>query len=164
MNRTLNPAHAYGHDMKTTFPPHGRALLHQTPAGAVVIVENGTAVTHLFFSRMAQPEHLEWEETPLLRQTADQLDEYFQGSRRVFDVPLSPQGTEFERTVWKALQAIPYGETRSYGDIGPANRTPISMPGSRTGQQPEPCRHHHPLPPSHRSRRQTDRLCKRPDH
>ena len=103
--------------MKTTFPPHGRALLHQTPAGAVVIVENGTAVTHLFFSRMVQPEHLEWEETPLLRQTADQLDEYFQGSRRVFDVPLSPQGTEFERTVWKALQAIPYGETRSYGDI-----------------------------------------------
>ena len=103
--------------MKTTFPPHARALLHQTPAGAVVIVENGTAVTHLFFSRMAQPEHLEWEETPLLRQTADQLDEYFQGSRRVFDVPLSPQGTEFERTVWKALQAIPYGETRSYGDI-----------------------------------------------
>lgn len=103
--------------MKTTFPLHGRALLHQTPAGAVVIVENGTAVTHLFFSRMAQPEHLEWEETPLLRQTADQLDEYFQGSRRVFDVPLSPQGTEFERTVWKALQAIPYGETRSYGDI-----------------------------------------------
>lgn len=83
--------------MKTTFPPHGRALLHQTPAGAVVIVENGTAVTHLFFSRMAQPEHLEWEETPLLRQTADQLDEYFQGSRRVFDVPLSPQGTEFEQ-------------------------------------------------------------------
>ena len=48
--------------MKTTFPPHARALLHQTPAGAVVIVENGTAVTHLFFSRMAQPEHLEWEE------------------------------------------------------------------------------------------------------
>lgn len=43
--------------MKTTFPPHARALLHQTPAGAVVIVENGTAVTHLFFSRMAQPEH-----------------------------------------------------------------------------------------------------------
>lgn len=82
-------------------------------------LEDGCLVleTHLFFSRMAQPEHLEWEETPLLRQTADQLDEYFQGSRRVFDVPLSPQGTEFERTVWKALQAIPYGETRSYGDI-----------------------------------------------
>ena len=35
----------------------------------------------------------------------------------MFDVPLSPQGTEFEQTVWKALQTIPHGETRSYGDI-----------------------------------------------
>ena len=103
--------------MKTTPSPRGRALLHQTPVGAIVIVENGTAVTHVFFSRMVQPEHVEWEETPLLRQTASQLDEYFQGARRMFDVPLSPQGTEFEQTVWKALQTIPHGETRSYGDI-----------------------------------------------
>ena len=64
-----------------------------------------------------QPEHVEWEETPLLRQTASQLDEYFQGARRMFDVPLSPQGTEFAQTVWKALQTIPHGATRSYGDI-----------------------------------------------
>lgn len=103
--------------MKTTPSPRGRALLHQTPVGAIVIVENGTAVTHVFFSRMVQPEHVEWEETPLLRQTASQLDEYFQGARLMFDVPLSPQGTEFEQTVWKALQTIPHGETRSYGDI-----------------------------------------------
>ena len=73
--------------MKTTPSPRGRALLHQTPVGAIVIVENGTAVTHVFFTR------------------------------RMFDVPLSPQGTEFEQTVWKALQTIPHGETRSYGDI-----------------------------------------------
>lgn len=103
--------------MKITPPLHGWALLHQTPVGAIVIVENGSAVTHLFFSRKAQPEHVEWRESPLLRQTAAQLDEYFHGSRRAFDVPLSPQGTEFEQTVWKALQTIPYGETRSYGAI-----------------------------------------------
>ena len=70
--------------MKTTPSPRGRALLHQTPVGAIVIVENGTAVTHVFFSRLVQPEHVEWEETPLLRQTASQLDEYFQGARRMF--------------------------------------------------------------------------------
>lgn len=93
--------------MKTTFPPHGRALLHQTPAGAVVIVENGTAVTHLFFSRMAQPKHLEWEETPLLRQTADQLDEYFQGSRRVFDVPLSPKEPNLNERSGKPFKPSP---------------------------------------------------------
>jgi len=103
--------------MKTTPPLHGRALLHQTPVGDIVIVENGSAVTHLFFSRTVQPEHVEWGKSPLLCQTAAQLDEYLQGSRRTFDVPLSPQGTEFEQTVWKALQTIPYGETRSYGEI-----------------------------------------------
>ena len=103
--------------MKANPPPRGPALLHQTPAGSIVIVENGTAVTHVFFGRLMQPEHVEWKETPLLRRAARQLDEYFQGTRRTFDVPLSPQGTEFEQTVWKALQTIPHGETRSYGDI-----------------------------------------------
>lgn len=103
--------------MKANPPPHGPALLHQTPAGPIVIVENGTAVTHIFFGRLMQPEQVEWRETPLLRRTAGQLDEYFQGKRRTFDVPLSPQGTEFEQMVWKALQTIPHGETRSYGDI-----------------------------------------------
>lgn len=103
--------------MRTIRSPRGRALLHPTPVGDIVIVENGTAVTHVFFGRTAQLEHVEWKETPLLRQTAGQLDEYFHGSRRAFDVPLSPQGTEFEQTVWKVLQTIPYGETRSYGDV-----------------------------------------------
>ncbi|MHA3691525.1 cysteine methyltransferase [Akkermansia muciniphila] len=103
--------------MKANPPPCGPALLHQTPAGPIVIVENGAAVTHVFFRRLMQPEHVEWKETPLLRRTARQLDEYFQGTRRTFDVPLSPQGTEFEQTVWRALQTIPHGETRSYGDI-----------------------------------------------
>lgn len=121
--------------MKTTPSPRGRALLHQTPVGAIVIVENGTAVTHVFFSRMVQPEHVEWEETPLLRQTASQLDEYFQGARRMFDVPLSPQGTEFEQTVWKALQTIPHGETRSYGDIARQNTVKRSSSTSTSSSQ-----------------------------
>lgn len=46
-----------------------------------------------------------------------QLREYFDGMRSTFDIPLNPQGTEFRKQVWKALRSIPYGETRSYGDI-----------------------------------------------
>jgi methylated-DNA-[protein]-cysteine S-methyltransferase len=46
-----------------------------------------------------------------------QLDEYFAGERTGFDVPLSQHGTEFELAVWNKLRAIPYGETRSYGDL-----------------------------------------------
>lgn len=50
-------------------------------------------------------------------ETIDQLGEYFAGERDGFDLPLEPEGTEFQRSVWKALAEIPYGETRSYGQI-----------------------------------------------
>ena len=56
-------------------------------------------------------------ETGLLAEAARQLDEYFQGKRRAFDLPLKLNGTEFQRAVWNALLEIPYGETRSYHDI-----------------------------------------------
>ncbi|MBI2691207.1 MAG: methylated-DNA--[protein]-cysteine S-methyltransferase [Solirubrobacterales bacterium] len=49
--------------------------------------------------------------------TIDQLDEYFAGERDSFDLRLEPNGTEFQRAVWNALQQIPYGDTRSYGQI-----------------------------------------------
>lgn len=49
--------------------------------------------------------------------TIKQLDEYFAGARDSFDLPLQPSGTEFQRAVWNALEAIPFGETRSYGQI-----------------------------------------------
>lgn len=55
--------------------------------------------------------------TDLTNRAASQLQEYFAGKRRVFDVPLQPQGTAFQRQVWEALVRIPYGQTRSYGDV-----------------------------------------------
>lgn len=57
------------------------------------------------------------ESTPLLWRAMKQLDEYFASSRRQFDLPLHPAGTDFQRRVWSALLEIPYGETRSYKDI-----------------------------------------------
>lgn len=47
----------------------------------------------------------------------DQLEAYFRGDRRCFDLPLDLRGTQFQRAVWRALLEIPYGETRSYGDV-----------------------------------------------
>ena len=77
----------------------------------------------------------------ILRETAGQLDEYFAGKRRVFDLPLAPEGTEFQLDVWQALRKIGYGQTLSYGEqaaqigrpkavraVGAANgRNPISI-------------------------------------
>lgn len=54
---------------------------------------------------------------PLLIETRRQLEEYFAGKRRAFDLPLDFIGTEFQKRVWKELLKIPYGETRSYGYV-----------------------------------------------
>ncbi|MCX6001231.1 MAG: methylated-DNA--[protein]-cysteine S-methyltransferase [Chloroflexi bacterium] len=65
-------------------------------------------------------------EHPLLARLKRQLDEYFEGKRMSFDIPLAYPGTDFQRRVWKALIAIPYGQTRSYGEVA---RT-IGKPGA----------------------------------
>lgn len=54
---------------------------------------------------------------PLLRRAAEELGEYLAGRRHDFTVPLDPRGTDFQRQVWQALRSIPYGETRTYGQI-----------------------------------------------
>lgn len=54
---------------------------------------------------------------PYLRKASDQLDEYFSGRRRRFDLPLDLVGTDFQVAVWTALSDIPYGETTSYGEL-----------------------------------------------
>ena len=65
-------------------------------------------------------------ETPLLLKARRQLEEYFAGTRRCFDLPLAPSGTPFQMAVWEALKAIPYGETSSYGEIAVRIGTPKS--------------------------------------
>lgn len=54
----------------------------------------------------------------VLRQATKQLAEYFAGTRRTFDLPLSLAGTEFQNSVWNTLMTIPFGDVRSYGDVG----------------------------------------------
>lgn len=65
-------------------------------------------------------------ETPLIRQAAEQLQDYFAGRRTVFDLPLAEEGTPFQRRVWSALCDIPYGTCRTYGEIARA----IGAPGA----------------------------------
>ena len=60
---------------------------------------------------------IEENETALLKEAIKQLNEYLDGKRTLFDLPLEPKGTEFQKKVWNALKEIPFGETRSYGEI-----------------------------------------------
>ncbi|EJP6471224.1 methylated-DNA--[protein]-cysteine S-methyltransferase [Clostridium sporogenes] len=92
------------------------AYCYKTPIGEIVIVDNGRSIVQVFFGDNI-PKNVNVIETNLLKEANNQLKEYFIGKREKFDLYLEPQGTEFQKKVWKALQEIPYGETRSYKDI-----------------------------------------------
>lgn len=92
------------------------AYYYETIIGRIGIVDNGAAITHIYFGENI-PKDADIVETLLIKKAFEQLQEYFDGKRNVFDLPLSPQGTEFQQKVWKALQEIPYGNTCSYKDI-----------------------------------------------
>lgn len=89
---------------------------YETPIGKIVLTENGTAITRLIFGGVL-PAGVSCLETPLLKKAAQELQEYFAGKRKSFDLPLSLQGTDFQQKVWRALQDIPYGAVCSYKDI-----------------------------------------------
>lgn len=93
-----------------------KAWIYQTQLGEITMAENGEALTALLFGSRP-PQGAGMEETPLLKKTHGQLEEYLAGERRRFELPLAPGGTPFEREVWEKLLEIPYGETCTYGEI-----------------------------------------------
>lgn len=76
----------------------------------------------------------------VLVRTAAQLAEYFAGERQAFDLPLGPLGTSFQQRVWRALTRIPYGETRSYGELARSIGRPAASRavGAANGRNPIP--------------------------
>ncbi len=91
------------------------AFVFQTKIGIVAIEDNGTEITDV--NVISENHSIEVNETSLLKNAALQLNEYLEGKRNSFDLPLNPNGTEFQKKVWAALCDIPYGETRSYKQI-----------------------------------------------
>lgn len=96
--------------MKNTF-------LYDTQIGKIGIVDNGNSIVELYFVKDLGAEVPTIKETPLIKEAARQLQEYFVGHRKEFNLPLDPKGTQFQKDVWKALETIPYGQTRSYKEI-----------------------------------------------
>jgi len=92
-------------------------FFYNTAIGKIGIVESDNKITHVYFDKEIEVKDVVLKETPLLKEAGKQMQEYFEGKRKTFDLPLAPIGTEFQQSVWKALQTIPYGETRSYGEI-----------------------------------------------
>lgn len=95
-----------------------KVFFYQYPACMLGIAEEAGALSGVFFAGGDEPpQGFERAETALIAAAASQLTEYFAGSRRDFDLPLAYHGTNFQVRVWKALQTVPYGETRTYGEV-----------------------------------------------
>ena len=92
-----------------------RCLYLPSPVGTLYLAADEDCLYELRFGDA--PRGLTAGETPVLREAVRQLEAYFAGRLRAFDLPLQPEGTEFQRRCWDALREIPYGETVSYGDI-----------------------------------------------
>lgn len=94
---------------------------YETPVGELTIWCKEEKVTGVRFGRVLPPDKAMGEaRTALSDRVISQLMEYFEGKRKEFDLPLDPQGTEFQKKVWNALREIPWGETRSYKEIAAA--------------------------------------------
>ena len=113
-----------------------------SPIGRLEITSNGDAITGLSIERGG---HLPHEEQPensnaVLDRAAQQLTEYFAGSRRDFDLPIAMQGTEFQQSVWTKLNQLEFGEVASYGEVGLATGRPTAgrAVGGAVGANPIP--------------------------
>ena len=102
---------------KEIYVPEKSLCYIDTPIGRIGITEDGKGISDLFFSEQHNNVAGKEQDTPLLQSASAQLNEYFNGKRWDFDLPLSLKGTAFQLAVWNALLTIPYGQTRSYKDI-----------------------------------------------
>ena len=108
---------------------------YNSPVGELIIRSINESLTHVNFNK----EEKEVEKiTPVIIQAIAQLDEYFDGTRKYFDLPLTPEGTPFQKQVWEALLEIPYGKTISYSQLAIqlGNLKTIRAVGLANGQNP----------------------------
>jgi methylated-DNA-[protein]-cysteine S-methyltransferase len=116
----------------------------ETPIGTLLIAGDLDTIRFIGFPKNGKAQHPEPDWRPSARgavgEAIRQLKEYFAGRRTEFDLPLAPEGTEFQREVWRRLQEIPYGETISYGELARrvGNPNASRAVGAANGSNPIP--------------------------
>jgi methylated-DNA-[protein]-cysteine S-methyltransferase len=97
----------------------------ESPVGKLKLVASSNALVAVLWER-EEPNRIKLNaatldpQQPILLETERQLSEYFSGERTDFDLPLQPDGSEFQKKVWRALREIPFGQTKSYLDLARA--------------------------------------------
>jgi len=115
----------------------------ESPVGKLKLVASDRGLTAILWekddpSRVRLSEIIEDRQHPVLVETEQQLGEYFTGKRKTFTVPLDLRGTRFQQNVWEALCSIPFGETRSYGQLAEqlGNPRATRAVGAANGRNP----------------------------
>ncbi len=101
-----------------------------SPVGPITVTVQNGAIVKLDWAVMDGPSD------PIADQAISQLSEFFAGKRQVFDLPLAPQVSDFQRKFGQALLAIPFGETRTYGDLSRELGVPAQAIGQACGANP----------------------------
>jgi len=116
-----------------------------SPVGPLLLAGDDAALRVIGFPKDGKPQKPEagWTESAargVLAEAVKQLREYFAGKRMEFDLPLVSEGTAFQRSVWKCLSEIPYGETISYAELAKrvGNPKAARAVGSANGKNPLP--------------------------
>ena len=115
-----------------------------SPVGPLLVAADDVGLRAIEFhaNRHPVPRDESWREGdhPLIDLATRQLGEYFAGARRTFDLPLAPEGTDFQRTVWLTLSEIPYGRTLSYSELAVRVGRPsaVRAVGAANGRNPLP--------------------------
>jgi methylated-DNA-[protein]-cysteine S-methyltransferase len=115
----------------------------KTPLGTMIALAAGGALVGLDFedARYAPPVSSAWKENPalpVLHECARQLADYFAGRRQTFDLPLVPEGSDFQRRIWREIAGVPYGETITYAELASRAGAPgaARAAGAATGRNP----------------------------
>lgn len=115
-----------------------------SPVGPLLLAASDAALVAIEFRENRHPVRRvgDWREgdNAVLRETQDQLGEYFDGARRTFELPLAPRGTPFQQSVWSMLAGIPHGATWSYGELARRIGKPpaVRAVGAANGRNPLP--------------------------
>jgi len=108
-------------------------LAFSTPLGDITLFEEDGALVSIDWGRAPGE-----QSTPLLEEARRQIDAYFDGDLKEFDLKLRPDGTAFQRRLWAELQKIPYGATASYGDVAHRLDSGPRAVGGACGRNPLP--------------------------
>jgi methylated-DNA-[protein]-cysteine S-methyltransferase len=113
--------------------PGDHRLMLDSPLGTLTLTERNGALVAIDWGMQGRP-----SPTPLLERAADQLQAYFDGRLEVFNLPLAPDGTAFQKQVWARMAQIPYGTVMTYGALAKAIRSAPRAVGGACGRNPIP--------------------------